>query len=107
MQELQIFNNPDFGEIRTLVIDNEPWFIGKDVATALGYSDTKSAVADHIDTEDKTLIQRGANRHLRNSEQRINHHQRIWPILPHSLQQTRIGKTLQTLGDSRGIANHS
>lgn len=59
MQELQIFNNPDFGEIRTLTIDDEPWFVGKDVATALGYSDTKSAVADHIDTEDKTLIQRG------------------------------------------------
>ena len=59
MNELQIFNNPEFGEIRTLERDGEPWFVGKDVAMALGYANTKSALVDHVDTEDKQLIQRG------------------------------------------------
>ena len=59
MNELMIFNNPEFGEIRTAEIDGEPWFVGKDVAQALGYSDTKSALADHVDDEDKQIIQRG------------------------------------------------
>ena len=59
MNELKVFENPAFGQVRTIEIDNEPWFVGKDVAVALGYSDTKSAISDHIDAEDKTLIQRG------------------------------------------------
>ena len=53
MQELQIFQNNSFGEIRTMQIDNEIWFVGKDVASALGYSDTNKAIAMHIDEEDK------------------------------------------------------
>lgn len=61
MNKLTIFDNEQFGEIRTLVIDNEPWFVGKDVARALGYSNTKSAIADHVDIEDKQLIQRSGN----------------------------------------------
>ena len=59
MNELKVFENPAFGQMRTVEIDNEPWFVGKDVAVALGYSDTKSAISDHVDAEDKTLIQRG------------------------------------------------
>ena len=59
MNKLMIFNNPEFGEIRTIEKDGEPWFVGKDVATALGYSDTKSALADHVDDEDKQIIQKG------------------------------------------------
>jgi len=54
MNELQIFNNEEFGEIRTVVIDGEPWFVGKDVAVALGYKDTKNALKAHVDEEDKT-----------------------------------------------------
>lgn len=54
MNELQIFKNADFGEIRTTVIDDEPWFVGKDVAEILGYSNTRKALADHVDSEDKT-----------------------------------------------------
>ena len=54
MQELQIFNNPDFGEIRTLTINEEPWFVGKDVAMVLGYSNPRKAMIDHVDEEDKT-----------------------------------------------------
>ena len=41
MNELQIFENAEFGQVRTVTIDNEPWFVGKDVATALGYKNTK------------------------------------------------------------------
>lgn len=53
MNELQIFNNKEFGEIRTVVIDSEPWFVGKDVAEALGYSNSRKAIQDHVDDEDK------------------------------------------------------
>ena len=59
MNELKIFENPTFGQVRTVKRDSEPWFVGKDVATALGYSDTKSALADHVDAEDKQIVQRG------------------------------------------------
>lgn len=52
-KELQIFNNPEFGEIRTTVIDGEPWFVGKDVAMALGYGNPRQGIASHVDAEDK------------------------------------------------------
>lgn len=55
MNELQIFKNEEFGEVRTVTIDNEPWLVGKDVAEALGYSDTNKAVAMHVENEDKKL----------------------------------------------------
>ncbi len=41
MNDLQVFSNPEFGEIRTLTFEGEPWFVGKDVAVALGYADSK------------------------------------------------------------------
>lgn len=56
MNNLQIFNNPEFGDIRIVKIDGEPWFVGKDIAEALGYGRGKSstnAVKDHVDDEDK------------------------------------------------------
>ena len=53
MNDIQIFNNPDFGDIRTLNIDGEPWFVGKDVADILGYQNASKALADHVDDEDK------------------------------------------------------
>lgn len=57
MNNLQIFNSEEFGEIRTVTIDNEPWFVGKDVATALGYSDTFGALKKHVDADDKQNCQ--------------------------------------------------
>lgn len=54
--ELQIFDNPKFGEIRTLTIDGEPWFVGKDVAEILGYERPTKAIADHVDSEDKDEV---------------------------------------------------
>ena len=56
MNELKIFKNEEFGEIRTATIDNEPWFVGKDVATALGYERATKAIQDHVNGEDKDEI---------------------------------------------------
>lgn len=53
MNDLKIFENKEFGEIRTVVKDGEPWFVGKDVAEILGYSNPRKAVIDHVDEEDK------------------------------------------------------
>lgn len=58
--EMQLFENAEFGKIRTLVLDGEPWFVGKDVALALGYGEGKSlanAVAKHVDKEDKGVTE--------------------------------------------------
>ena len=52
-KHIQVFNNTEFGEIRTMEINGEPWFVGKDVATALGYSNPRKAIIDHVDEEDK------------------------------------------------------
>ena len=48
-----VFDNADFGEVRTVVIDGEPWFVGKDVAECLGYTNPSKALADHVDDDDK------------------------------------------------------
>lgn len=53
---IQIFNNSEFGNIRTTMIDGEPWFVGKDVATALGYAKPLGAIATHV-SEDDSLKQ--------------------------------------------------
>lgn len=53
MNELQIFNNEQFGEIRAVELNGEPWFVGKDVAQALGYKDTVNALKSHVDPDDK------------------------------------------------------
>ena len=51
--ELQIFNNSDFGNIRVVENSGEPWFVGKDVAEVLGYTNPSKALADHVDADDK------------------------------------------------------
>ena len=56
MNELTIFENPEFGAIRTVELDGEPWLVGKDVATALGYSNTRDALDRHVDPEDKNTV---------------------------------------------------
>ena len=55
MSNIEIFKNPKFGSVRSLEINSEPWFVGKDIAEALGYSDTNKAVAMHVDDDDKKL----------------------------------------------------
>lgn len=53
--QIQVFNNTEFGNIRTLEIDGEPYFVGRDVAIALGYTNPQKSIRDHIDNEDKTV----------------------------------------------------
>lgn len=57
MNELQIFNSEEFGDIRTVTIDNEPWFVGKDVADALGYAEPRSAVSKKVDDADRGVAE--------------------------------------------------
>lgn len=56
MNEMQIFNSEEFGQVRTVTIDNEPWFAGYDVADALGYKNQSDAIAKHVEEEDKQNI---------------------------------------------------
>lgn len=53
MHELKIFESPEFGTVRTVTINGEPWLVGKDVAEALGYSNPRKAISDHVDAEDR------------------------------------------------------
>ena len=53
MNDLTVFKNKQFGEVRTVEISGEPWFVGKDVATCLAYKDTSDALKKHVDDEDK------------------------------------------------------
>lgn len=55
MENVQIFSNEEFGRIRTIAINGEPWFVGKDVAERLGYSNPQKAIRDHVDEEDRTV----------------------------------------------------
>lgn len=58
MNELQIFENSEFGEVRTIVIDSEPWFVGKDVAEILGYDTPSRAISQLVDREDRKSLRR-------------------------------------------------
>ena len=53
MNQLQVFQNAEFGKVRTVVIDGEPWLVGKDVTAILGYQNASKALADHVDDDDK------------------------------------------------------
>lgn len=53
MNDVRVFNNKEFGDVRTVTIDGEPWFVGKDVAEILGYADPNKAIAMHVDEDDK------------------------------------------------------
>lgn len=55
MNNIEIFRNEQFGEVRTTVINNEPLFAGKDVAEILGYTNPQKAIRDHVDEEDRTV----------------------------------------------------
>lgn len=54
--QITLFENPEFGKVRILMIDGESWFIGKDIAEILGYSNTRKALLDHVDVEDKNTV---------------------------------------------------
>lgn len=61
MNELQVFKNAELGSVRTTIINGEPFFIGRDVTDILGYANSKDALASHVDSEDKTILQRSEN----------------------------------------------
>lgn len=52
-ENIKIFNNDEFGEIRVMLIDDDPWFVGKDIAVALGYNNPQKAIRDHVDEQDR------------------------------------------------------
>ena len=56
MNDLMIFKNPEFGEIRTVELAGEPWLVGKDVAEALGYSNPRDALDRHVENEEKATV---------------------------------------------------
>lgn len=58
MNNIQVFNNEELGCIRTVIINDQPWFVGKDIAVALGYSNTRDALAKRVDAEDKGVAKR-------------------------------------------------
>lgn len=67
MNDLQIFSNEEFGQVRTVTINEEVWFVGKDVADILEYTNTAKAIRDHIDEEDKLterIVLSGQNREV-------------------------------------------
>lgn len=53
MYELKVFENPKFGAVRTVDVNGEPWFVGKDIAEVLGYANPSKALSDHVDEDDK------------------------------------------------------
>lgn len=61
MSEIELFNNPEFGEVRAVTINNEPYFVGKDVAEILGYSRADNAIRAHVDSDDKLTHQISAS----------------------------------------------
>lgn len=67
--EVQVFDKAEFGSVRVIMQDNEPWFVAKDVATILGYAKPENAVATHVDDEDKTstLIQGSGSNYKSNA----------------------------------------
>ena len=67
--KLAVFSSPEFGEIRTLEINGEPWFVGKDVAVVLGYAKPENALSNHVDSDDKTttLIQGSGSNYKSNT----------------------------------------
>lgn len=66
MNEITLFSNPEFGEIRTVDVNGDTWFIGADIASVLGYSNVRDAIAKHIDDEDKASVAIHDGRQSRN-----------------------------------------
>jgi prophage antirepressor-like protein len=55
LNDLQIFNNPEFGQVRVIAKENEPWFVGKDIADILGYKNSRDAINKHTDMDERDV----------------------------------------------------
>lgn len=64
---VKVFENPKFGKVRTVMVKGEPWFVGKDVALALGYENTAKALRDHVDSDDKKMGERNVTPSIKDS----------------------------------------
>lgn len=84
MNEVGIFKF-ETNEVRTVVMDNEVWFVGKDVADTLGYSNTRDALSKHVDQEDKNTV-RNSRRYYK-GEPKSSDYQRIRPVFINLIQQ--------------------
>lgn len=100
MNDLQIFENPEFGSVRTVEVNGTPWLVGKDVATALGYKNPQRAIRDHVDAEDKGVTKTVTP--LRRTGDA--HHQRIRLIQPGDVEQAADSEEVPALGHQRGVA---
>ena len=88
--ELQIFKNEEFGSLRTIEKNGEPWFVGKDVATALGYVRTANAIKAHVDEEDKKFLspQNGELENIPNRGLQIINESGLYSLILSSKLQT-------------------
>ena len=68
-----VFDNADFGEVRTVVIDGEPWFVGKDVAQCLQYTNPQKAVRDHVDEEDRKVGEQNVHPYIKDKLGRVQY----------------------------------
>ena len=66
MNNLQVFENPEFGKVRSVNVNGEPWLVGSDVATSLGYADAQKAIKNHVDEDDKLIRQISVSGQMRN-----------------------------------------
>lgn len=58
---IQVFENPEFGRVRTLIVEDKPYFVGRDIAEILGYANPKDAILTHVDEDDRRILQRSEN----------------------------------------------
>lgn len=96
-----VFDNADFGEVRTVVIDGEPWFVSKDVADCLGYSNSRDAISKHVFSEDKDV----AKCDTPSGRQKYVNRKRIRIIRTDFWKQVRESKRVQEMGNFRSASN--
>ena len=92
MSELQVFSNAEFGSVRSITVNGEPYFVGKDVAEILGYANTRDALAKHVDEEDR--MDGGSDSRLHRKRADAGAYQRIRSLQPDPFQQASVRETL-------------
>lgn len=94
--EITQFKNEQFGIVRTVVIDNQPWFVGRDVAIALGYSCTNKPIIDHVDDDDKLYLQLSEIQGCSKTEHPSASHTKVVVINESGLYSLILGSKLET-----------
>ena len=110
MNNLTVFENPEFGSIRTVELDGEPWLVGKDVATALGYKNPQEAIRTHVDDEDKTttLIQGdGSNYKSKTTINESGLYSLVLPVRPSPARRGASAPRRAVLPRTRGMQSYA